>query len=1013
MAKITLEITEVVNGLTITENPITLTSDGLLATASTIASSVVYSATGAIAATNVQAALTELDTEKMAIAGGTFTGDVGFTGASSSMKWDTSADQLKFNDGVKAVFGAANSLTDADLEIYHISGNSYLRDTGAGTLFIQTDGPGISLGSTTNNAALSATFVPGAAGTLYHNYSKKFETTSSGIDVTGLVEFDSLSGTGSVAITNILDEDNMASNSATALATQQSIKAYVDAQQDTVDTFAEILALSNTTGGTDLSVSTNDKVQFRDAAIYINSSTDGQLDIVADTEIQLAATTVDLNGVLDVSGNIVVGGTVDGRDVASDGTKLDGLETKLDGIEASATADQSNAEIRAAVEAATDSNVFTDADHTKLNGVAANATANVGDITNVIAGNGLSGGGTSGEVTLAVDTSIVVTKSDTQTLTNKTLTAPDINTPDIDGGTIDGTVIGGATPAAGTFSAVNIASGTPTILLNDTDGNEQFKIVHQGGNSYVSSFGTGSAYGAMTFYRNKTPADAKAVFKFNSNGDFIALSDDGTTNVLKVSATNDRVGINTSSPAVDLDVVGTTASTQLNIKTSLALNTATTIKNDTNLSGWVYTGKTLDVNTEQPVANGVYLADSGRKLYITGSNGDFIDRYELSTPYDVTTAGTKTVSGNVGDTSPQDLVIADSGTKAYVLGTQNDVIRHFTLGAGDADPYDITSWSLANAVDITSTDNTPTGFDIKADGTKVWIVGSQNDSIYQFTMSTPFDISTIGSLVTYDMTADGITNPTGISVSADGTRIYVLDQAGDDITRYDLSTSYSIASSSITKFSNFYVGNEGVVPQGLWVDESNKVVLVVDSTENSVQQYTTDANTAVVDTDNLFIDGPVSIDETLFVSGVIRGDKGFSIGGYTTLQGVVTLGNTVIGNSAGTSATMGHVSGTNSVTVGRSTKTQTVSIHDAVTESGETATVNIGTSGASGSTTNINIGGGVGTCTTTVDADLVIPGETPASATAAGTQGQIAWDVNYIYICTATNTWKRVAIGTW
>ena len=54
-----------------------------------------------------------------------------------------------------------------------------------------------------------------------------------GIDVTGTallsgVEFTSLTGTGSVAVTNILDEDDLASNSATALATQQSIKAYVD-----------------------------------------------------------------------------------------------------------------------------------------------------------------------------------------------------------------------------------------------------------------------------------------------------------------------------------------------------------------------------------------------------------------------------------------------------------------------------------------------------------------------------------------------------------------------------------------------------------------------------------------------------------------------------------------------------------------------------------------------------------------------------------------------------------------
>jgi hypothetical protein len=115
---------------------------------------------------------------------------------------------------------------------------------------------------------------------------------------------------GSVSVTAILDEDNMASDSATALATQQSIKAYVDSQVGTVDTLAEILAIGNTTGATDIAVDSAQKVQFRDAAIYINSSVDGQLDIVADTEIQIAATTVDLNGALDVSGTALVTGVL-------------------------------------------------------------------------------------------------------------------------------------------------------------------------------------------------------------------------------------------------------------------------------------------------------------------------------------------------------------------------------------------------------------------------------------------------------------------------------------------------------------------------------------------------------------------------------------------------------------------------------------------------------------------------------------------------------------------------------
>ena len=68
------------------------------------------------------------------------------------------------------------------------------------------------------------------------------------------------------------------------------------------------------------------------------------------------------------SQNIATTGTVDGRDVSADGTKLDG-------IEAGATADQTAAEIRTLVESASDSNVFTDADHSKLNAIEAGATA--------------------------------------------------------------------------------------------------------------------------------------------------------------------------------------------------------------------------------------------------------------------------------------------------------------------------------------------------------------------------------------------------------------------------------------------------------------------------------------------------------------------------------------------------------------------------------------------------------------------------------------------------------------
>jgi len=69
-----------------------------------------------------------------------------------------------------------------------------------------------------------------------------------------------------------------------------------------------------------------------------------------------------------VQGNITVTGTVDGRDVAADGSKLDGIESN-------ATADQTAGEIKTAYESNADTNAFTDAEQSKLTGIEAGATA--------------------------------------------------------------------------------------------------------------------------------------------------------------------------------------------------------------------------------------------------------------------------------------------------------------------------------------------------------------------------------------------------------------------------------------------------------------------------------------------------------------------------------------------------------------------------------------------------------------------------------------------------------------
>ena len=84
----------------------------------------------------------------------------------------------------------------------------------------------------------------------------------------------------------------------------------------------------------DTLVATDKKIQFRDTGLYINSSADGQLDIVADTEIQIAATTVDIDGLVDISGNLSVGGNLDvtGTFDLSDSNFTNAGDIQLDSI---------------------------------------------------------------------------------------------------------------------------------------------------------------------------------------------------------------------------------------------------------------------------------------------------------------------------------------------------------------------------------------------------------------------------------------------------------------------------------------------------------------------------------------------------------------------------------------------------------------------------------------------------------------------------------------------------------
>ena len=160
----------------------------------------------------------------------------------------------------------------------------------------------------------------------------------------------------------------------------------------------------------DILIASSEKLQFRDTAIYINSSTDGQLDIVADTEVQIAATTIDINGNADVSGTLTYGSLSDGTITVTAFVDEDDMSSN------SATLVPTQQSVKAYVDSTVTAQ---DLDFQADSGGALNIDLDSETLT-LTGGTGIDTSGSGNAVTFAID-STVATLTGSQSLTNKTI----------------------------------------------------------------------------------------------------------------------------------------------------------------------------------------------------------------------------------------------------------------------------------------------------------------------------------------------------------------------------------------------------------------------------------------------------------------------------------------------------------------------------------------------------------------------------------------------------------------
>jgi hypothetical protein len=330
---------------------------------------------------------------------------------STNHKFATSAQLTKL-DGVES--GATSDQTGSEIK----SAYEGEPNTNAFTDAEKTKLSGIETGATADQDLSSYQLQP-SEGAFANGDKTKLDGIEASADVTDATNVNAAGATMNTDTdvsgnSWVLDEDSMSSNDATKVPTQQSVKAYVDANTSSGDaTSIQGTNVDSSVGspsdgdilvyrsaGSDFVLESKPAAGSNPAAADITDATADGIALITssdanpftdadESKLDGIAAGAEVNTVDSV--NAQTGVVVLDADDISDATTTNKFTTasdisKLAGIEAGATADQTGAEIKAAYESEANTNAFTDAEKTKLAGIAAGAEVNTVDSVNAQTG---------------------------------------------------------------------------------------------------------------------------------------------------------------------------------------------------------------------------------------------------------------------------------------------------------------------------------------------------------------------------------------------------------------------------------------------------------------------------------------------------------------------------------------------------------------------------------------------------------------------------------------------------
>ena len=211
-------------------------------------------------------------------------------------------------------------------------------------------------------------------------------------------------------------------------------------------------------------------------------------------------------------------------------------------------------------------------------------------------------------------------------------------------------------------------------------------------------------------------------------------------------------------------------------------------------------------------ANGIAFSTNGTKMFIVGNDRDRVYEYRLTVPFATNGTGTgygtshhSTFIGdynlNSQDTDVQGIAFSANGTRMFLLGTQNNSVYEYKLAA----PFGLTTTvylDISLDVDATVTavggknENSPTGIAFSNDGLKMFIVGDERNSVHEYKLATNFGLSTASYVDSFDCSNEE-TSPRDVAFDYSGRYMFILGKNNDDVTVYKLSEPFDISTAVV------------------------------------------------------------------------------------------------------------------------------------------------------------------------------------------------------------------------